>query len=260
MRRRTMFGLVVGGAAAAVTVGAWARRWIWYGSETSTPPDEDAIFTAFAPGGKASFFVNGPVGRVMARLMPIVERSVYQAVADMLDLKPDDELLDIGCGPGAFLATKAKDVPQVVGLDVSPVMLHEAERRLADRIADGTARIVSGSAAVLPFGDDEFSAATAIFAPAKSSEVFRVMRPGGRFVMADPDPRRSADEPSTGWGVPRQGEADYRRMLEDAGFTDVTVRSVGSALLMACRKPPASIPSESIQTDEREQVASAAST
>jgi len=68
----------------------------------------------------------------------------------MLDLRPDDELLDVGCGPGAFLATKARHVRRVVGLDASPVMLHEAERRLADRLAAGTARLELGNAAVFP--------------------------------------------------------------------------------------------------------------
>jgi hypothetical protein len=83
-------------------------------------------------------------------------------------------------------------------------------------------------------------------------------RPGGRFVLADPDPRMSANEPSSGWGVPRRGEAEYRRWLEDAGFTEMTVRFVGSALLMAARKPPASIAEGSIRSDERERVPSTA--
>ena len=258
MRRRTLVALVMGAAVAAVTVGAFVRRWIWYGTKTSTPPDEDAMFTVFAPGGRGSFFVNGPIGRVMAKVMPIVERGVYDAVAEMLELQPDDELLDIGSGPGAFLATKAAHVRRVVGIDPSPVMLHEAERRLADRIAAGTARLVSGSAAALPFQDGEFSAATAIFAPAKPAEVSRVLRPGGRFVIADPDPKMSDNEPSTTWGAPRWGEADYRQILEDAGFTDVTVRFVGSALLMGGRSRPASIANESVPSDEHEPVASAA--
>ncbi len=43
---------------------------------------------------------------------------------------------------------------------------------------------------VLPFGDGEFSAVTAVFAPYDSAEVFRVLRPGGRFVMADNDAPR----------------------------------------------------------------------
>jgi SAM-dependent methyltransferase len=259
MRRRTMVALGLGGTAAAVTAAASVRHWIWYGGETSTRPDEDAIFTVFAPGGRGSFFVNGPIGRVMAKMMPIVERGVYEAVAQMLELKPDDELLDIGSGPGAFLATKAAKVQRVVGIDPSPVMLHEAQRRLADRIAAGTGRLISGSAAALPFDDGEFSAATAIFAPAKPTEVFRVLRPGGRFVMADPDPKMSDKEPSTSWGAPRWGEADYRQMLENAGFADLTVRFVGTALLIAGQKPTASLPNAFVQDDERERVAAAMS-
>ena len=50
--------------------------------------------------------------------------------AEMLDVQPDDELLDIGCGPGAFLATKAQHARRVVGLDPSRTMLDEAKRRL----------------------------------------------------------------------------------------------------------------------------------
>ncbi len=269
MRRRTMLALLAGGTAA-VTAGILARRWILYGAETAAP-DEDAIFTAFAPGGRAAFFCNGPVGRVMSKVMPVAEAGLYEAVAEMLGLQPDDELLDIGCGPGAFLATQAREVRRVVGLDPSPIMVHEAERRLADRLAAGTARIVSGNAAALPFDDGEFSAATAIAAPAKLPEVFRVLRPGGRFVIVDPDPKMSVDEPSTTWGLPRWGEADYRRRLEDAGFGDLAVRFVTggvsarflgytSALLVSGRKPPASISDDAAQVgDRRELVGSMAS-
>ena len=158
----------------------------------------------------------------------------------MLDLQPDDELLDIGCGPGAFLATKAQHARRVVGLDPSRTMLHEAERRLADRIAAGTARLVIGSAAALPFSDGEFSAVTAIFAPPHPAETFRVLRPGGRFVFADNDPRRSPSEPASRWGRLRWTEADFRRMAEDAGFTDLTARFKGDYLFLSGRKPAGS--------------------
>lgn len=242
MRRRMKLALVAGGAAAAIAVVASVRNRLQGGEPQAPPPGEDAIFTVFAPGGKYAFWTNGPVGWVMARVMPRMEAGLYEAVAEMLDLRPEDELLDIGCGPGAFLATQARHVRRVVGLDLSPVMLREAERRLADRIAAGTARLVTASAAELPFADGEFSAVTALNAPVQHAEAFRVLRPGGRLVFVDPDPRRSPTQPAASWGVRWYDEADHRRMFEDAGFTDVTVRYRGMplyerALVLSCRKP-----------------------
>lgn len=234
MMRRFMIVLAaVGAIGALVGAVAWSR---FLRSRREAPlPDSDALFTEYAPGGRYAFFCNGPVGRVTARLMPIVGKGVYAHAAELLELRAEDELLDIGCGPGAFLATRAQHVRRVVGLDPSPLMLREATKRLATRIAAGTATLVSGSADELPFDDGEFSAVAALRAPVKHAEAFRVLRPGGRLVIVDPDPRRSSSEPAAAWGTPRWSEADHRRMLEDAGFTDVTIRYGGTAPLSSRR-------------------------
>jgi SAM-dependent methyltransferase len=248
MRRRTKLALVAGGAAVAAGGGALVRgRLGGRGPEAPTSFDEDTQYTLFAPGGPQGWFFNGPVGWAFAKFQPISHAGLYEAVAEVLDLKPEDELLDIGCGPGAFLATKARHARRVVGLDVSPVMLHEAERRLADRLAAGTARLVAASSAELPFGDGEFSAVTVITAPANLAEVFRVLRPGGRFVYVDelvPDPRKPSSE-RTGGPPLNWTEADFRRVIEDAGFADVAVRymniwHLSDNRIVGCRKPAAS--------------------
>ena len=227
----------MGGTLAVVGATAFVGSRLRDRGTAAAVPAEDAQFSVHAPGGKYGFLFNGPVGWVLAKLMPYTAAEVDRAVAEMLGLQPDDELLDIGCGAGEFLADRARDVRTVVGFDASPLMLRQAEKRLADRIADRTARLVLGNAATLPFGDGEFSAVTAILAPFKPAEVFRVLRPGGRFVCADDNPRRSLSEPAYGWGRRRWTKAEQRRMAEDAGFVDVTIRYVRDYLLASGRKP-----------------------
>jgi SAM-dependent methyltransferase len=247
MRRRTKLAVVAGGATAAVAGGAFARgRLRGRGPEAPTASEEDTQYTLYAPGGPWGFLFNGPVGWACTKYMPIMQAGMYEVVAEMLEPQPEDELLDIGCGPGAFLATKARHVRRVAGLDASPVMLRDAERRLADRLAAGTARLVLGSAAALPFGDGEYSAVTVISAPVNLTEAFRVLRPGGRFVCVFeivPDPRKPDSERTVvavNWT-----EADTRRILEETGFTDLTVRYksfpfLGAERIVSCHKPAAS--------------------
>ncbi len=257
MRRARTLTLVAGGALAVVTVGVLASgiliipiekisgRLRRRGPDTLTPSGEEAQYTLYAPGGPWGFMFNGPVGRASTKYMPIMQAGMYQLVAELLDLRPEDDLLDIGCGPGAFLASKGQRVRRVAGLDASPVMLRDAERRLADRLAAGTARLVLGSSEKLPFGDGEFSAVSVISAPVNEAEVFRVLRPAGRFVCVIelvPDPRKP-DRERTAVGV-NWNEADTRRILEETGFTDLTVRHKGYSFLgaeriVSCRKPAA---------------------
>jgi SAM-dependent methyltransferase len=251
MRRVVVIAGVAAAAAGAVTLSRHrAPR-----PEAATSSEEDHQFTHYAPGGPQGFLFNGPVGWAFAKIQPISHAGVYQVVAEMLDLRPEDELLDIGCGPGAFLADKARHIRRVVGLDASRVMLREAEKRLADRIAAGTARLVLGNSAALAFSDDEFSAVTVITAPANLSEVFRVLRPGGRLVFVDeltPDPRKPSSERAG--GDPRNWtEADTRRILEDAGFADLAIRYKGvwrlaDNRIVSCQKPVASRPNAAAET------------
>ena len=101
----------------------------------------------FAAAGRPS----GPLGWVYARVMAVGHRPVYAMLAGHLDLRPDDDVLDVGCGSAGFLKYQAAHVRHVAGLDASAIQVGMARRRLAERIAAGTAEIVMGDAAALPW-------------------------------------------------------------------------------------------------------------
>jgi SAM-dependent methyltransferase len=173
----------------------------------------------------------GRVGRLVAGVIPNFHRPVYPLVAEVLEPRADDDLLEVACGAGDFLAEEASHVGRITGLDLSEVQVALARERLADRLAAGTAEIVDGDAAALPFADARFSALACIGSleffdqPEQAvHEMQRVLRPGGRAVLTVG--WRTDDEKPSGedaFGLWTWNEADVRRMMAEAGFSDVTI-------------------------------------
>lgn len=157
---------------------------------------------------------------------------LYEVVCDELDLQPDDDLLDVGCGAGALLRDRAAHVRFVAGVDASEIQVGLARRRLNERIAAGTAEIVLGDATSLAWEDGRFSAVASSnclkFVPDPDQalrEMHRVLRPAGRVVHVTdppvPDPDRSGKVDA--YGIWQWSADDSRRMMERAGFADVSV-------------------------------------
>jgi len=113
-------------------------------------------------------------------------RATDMAVAPMLAcLEPDSDLLDLCCGQGNLSAAAHDSGFRVTGLDFSREMLAHAHERAPDVV------FIVGDAQEMPFDDGAFDAVTCGFGlmhvpdqPKALAEVARVLRPGGRFVMA----------------------------------------------------------------------------
>jgi SAM-dependent methyltransferase len=185
-----------------------------------------------------SFFgvPRGLLGRIGARLMVRISRPFHRAMADELDLQPDDALLDVGCGSGGLLVGHAGHVRYVAGLDASEIQVAMARERLAERIAARTAEIVQGHAGALPWEDGRFSVVSSInalkFVPdpeAALREMYRVLRPDGRSVITMGEdgeaPVGSSEQSGTrdAWGQWQWSDAGAQRLMEAAGFVDVAV-------------------------------------
>ncbi len=100
-------------------------------------------------------------------------------------------VLDVACGPGILSAAIAKSAREVVAFDLTPQMLKKAAQRCADAgLENVTFR--EGNATELPYADAAFDAVVTRLSvhhfdrPERvMSEIFRVLRPGGHFVLAD---------------------------------------------------------------------------
>jgi len=153
---------------------------------------------------------------------------VWAREVDALDLTGAEQVLDLGCGRGAVLLTVARRLTtgQVIGLDVWQAKdqsgnTEAAARRNAD-VEGLTDRIdlVTGDMRALPFDDASFDLVVSNLAvhniPGADdrrtavTEALRVLRPGGRLLLAD--------------AMHTDANA---ATLRQAGALDVTVRPLG---------------------------------
>ena len=106
---------------------------------------------------------------------------------------PGDSVLDVATGTGAVAIELVRQKGcNVVGVDQSPEMLAEAERRVAAAGLDNHIQLVEARAERLPFPDRSFDALTFTYLlryvedPAATlRELVRVVRPGGTVAMLE---------------------------------------------------------------------------
>lgn len=115
-------------------------------------------------------------------------------VRDALRVEAGHRVLDVGCGPGFYVAELLPQVGAngaVVGVDTSAPMLAAAARRCEGL---GNASFQEGSATSLPLEDRGFDRVLCVQVlghvadvPAALAELHRVLRPGGRVLVWDVD-------------------------------------------------------------------------
>ena len=152
-------------------------------------------------------------------------------LVELLDPRPGESVLDLGCGTGELAAQIQARGARVLALDSDPAMVAAARRRLGhDRVllADGHAFTLAEPV------DAVFSNAALHWMPRPAEVIGRVgaaLRPGGRFVaelggagnievildaLGTAMAEAGLPEPACPWYFPTLGQ--YASLLEAGGF------------------------------------------
>lgn len=119
-----------------------------------------------------------------------------KVVLQALELRPGERVLDVGSGPGflaADMAAAVGDSGRVRGIDISEDMVAASQRRCVNL---PHVDFQVGTATRLPFPENGFDVAvsTQVYEylsdtdlPPALSELYRVLRPGGRALILDTD-------------------------------------------------------------------------
>jgi trans-aconitate methyltransferase len=157
-----------------------------------------------------------------------------EGLVDLLDPKPGERILDLGCGSGQLTAKIAEAGARVIGIDLSPDMIAQARANYPEdraAIRPGKIEFAIGDATSFELAepvDAVFSNAVLHWVKDAAGAVARVweaLKPGGRFVLemgGKGNTRtllsavKEVAELKNPWFYPSVGE--YSALLERQGF------------------------------------------
>lgn len=182
----------------------------------------------------------------------VAAETLIRKLAQMLELHPEAELLDVACGMGGQDVLIAREFPlkKIIAYDLMAPHLIHARRRI--EAAGLTSKITTeqGTAINVPHPDNSFSHILCVegivhFDTREKffKECHRLLKPKGRVVFSDYVAKKEVNSAFgngmlklvTGvWNIPFENAdtpARYQKKLESAGFKNVKVHCVGANVI-----------------------------
>jgi len=163
-------------------------------------------------------------------------RPLRRLTVDNAFVKPGDSVLDVGCGTGevSLLAKTRAKAGKVYGIDPAPEMIAVARKKAARKKLDIDFRV--GVIESLPFPDSSIDVVTSSLMMHHLpedlkvrglAEIYRVLKPGGRLLIADFMRPTGSFLNHLCIAVTRHqglksGIEDMQKLLKTAGFNQIT--------------------------------------
>ena len=177
----------------------------------------------------------GPLGIAITAAINKTNAGPYTAACAKLALQKGDRILEIGFGNGHEIGRLLASAPSVIytGVDFSETMVSEAASRNAAAIEQRRVSLRHGSSSALPFPLNSFDKALALNTIyfwenplVDITEIRRVLREGGRFVLGSVAPRSTKTREVFRHGFCFYETEELTNLFKRAGFASVDIQTL----------------------------------
>lgn len=176
----------------------------------------------------------GFVGKVCCVLMNIINKAMYKNTVSVMNISPDENMLDIGYGNGYLLnCVYKKTKANLYGIDISEDMKIQATKRNKKALRDGKLFLDTGDCCDLKYADDFFAAVTSINTVyfwedtlKGLSEIYRTLKAGGSFYNVVYTKEWLNKLSYTEKGFKKYGPEELAQFGRTAGFENIQVKDI----------------------------------
>ena len=178
-----------------------------------------------------------------------------EVMSERAEIKIGEKVIDAGCGIGGSSIWLANNKNcEVTGINIVDTQVQQASKNAIKAGAENEVKFLKADYAHLPIKDNTYDVFWAlesvVHAPNKAdvvNEAFRVLKKGGRIVMAEyllrEKPPLNKEENFylqpwlDGWSMPSlETNSGYKEHLESAGFTDIQFHNINGNIKPSLRR------------------------